>query len=69
MKPFRVPEMNFKGYSRSSSLLYFVRSNGLSIRDRSTKLHLAYFHTEIAKMTSKGVLAMAQFNSPHTTFY
>jgi len=43
MKPFRVPEMNFKGYSRSSSLPSFVRSNGLSIRDRSTKLHLGLF--------------------------
>jgi len=32
--------MTFKGHSRSSAMSLFVRSSGLSIRDRKSQLHL-----------------------------
>jgi len=37
MRPFTISEMTFKGHSRSSAMLSFVRSRRFSIRDR---LHL-----------------------------
>jgi len=40
MKQSKVPEMTFKGHSRSSAMSSFVRSLGLSIRDRKSRLHL-----------------------------
>jgi len=33
MKPFIVPEMTFKGHSRSSAMSSFTRSPGLAIKE------------------------------------
>jgi len=48
MKQFTVPEMTFKGYSRSSAMLSFTRSPGLSTRDR--KAGNTYFQTKLLKL-------------------
>ena len=40
IKPFTVPEMTFKGHSRSSAISSFIRSPGHSLRDRKIMLHL-----------------------------
>ena len=39
-KLFIVPDMNFKGHSRSSAMSSFVRSPELSITDQKSGLHL-----------------------------
>jgi len=40
MKPYVVPEITFKGHSRSSAVLSFGRPTGLSIRDHKSRQHL-----------------------------
>jgi len=40
MIPFIVPEIIFKGHSRSSAMSPFVRSPGISVRYRQRRLHL-----------------------------
>ena len=49
MKSFIVPEMTFKGHSRSSEILSYVRSPLLATRDRKNRVHL--FSEKIAEMT------------------
>jgi len=39
MKPFTIPEITFKGHSRSSTMPSSVRSPGFSTRDRKSRLH------------------------------
>jgi len=39
MKPFVVPEVTFKGHSRSSAVSCVVRFLGLSIRNHQGRLH------------------------------
>ena len=50
VKQFIVPKMTFNGRSRSSTMSPFIRSPGLSIRDRKTRLQ---FSEKIAEMTLK----------------
>jgi len=51
MTPFIVPEMTFKGHSRSSAMQSFFRSPGLPIRDR--KVGYTYFQTKTADIKLK----------------
>jgi len=58
--------MTFKGHSRSSA----IRSPGLSITDRKSRLHL--FSDKNTWKLLEGhsrLLVMAQFNRPHITFH
>jgi len=50
MKPFAVPEIIFKGHSRSLVMLCFVRSPGLSIAETG-KCRIQLFSDKIAEMT------------------
>ena len=51
MKPFTVSEITSKGYNRASAMPSFIRSSGLSIRDRKNREHL--FSDKIAEMILK----------------
>jgi len=69
MKLFIVPEMTFKGNSRSSAMSSFVRSPGLSIRDQKSRLQLFSNKNSWNDLENQlQSLAMAQFNRPHITF-
>jgi len=70
MKLFIVPEITFKGHSRSSTMLSFVISPGLSIRDRTSRLRLFSDKSSWNDLECwSRSLAMAQFNKSHITFY
>ena len=63
MKPFIVglPEMTFKGHSRSSAMSSFVRYPGLSARDQTSRLHLCS-HRSIASYSSR--IAICAYTPP-----
>jgi len=66
MKQFTVPEMTFKGHSRSLAMSFYIRSPGLSIRNRKSRIHLS--SNKIDEMTlnvDQGDWIMPQFNRPH----
>jgi len=53
IKPFIVPEINFKDHSMSSVMSSFIRLPGLFIRDWKSVLDLLVFLDTIAEMTLK----------------
>jgi len=58
--------MTFKSHSRSSAMSSFVRSHGLTIRDRKSRLHLFSDKSWRNGLDCRSVsLATAQFSRPH----
>jgi len=55
-----MPEMTFKGHSKSSAMSSFVRSPARATE--TTNAGYTYFQKKVAEM------AMAQFSRPHITF-
>jgi len=67
VNPF-VPEMTFKGHSRSSAMSSFVKSLGLSIRERNSKLPLVSDKNSLHNLEGRlRSSAMPQFNRPLAT--
>ena len=70
MKQFKVPEMTFKGHSRSPRISRFVRSPGLFIGDQKSRIHLFSDKNSWNNLQGQSrSLAAAQFNRPHINFY
>jgi len=66
--PFTVPEMTFKGQSRSSAISSFVRLHGLFIRDWKSKQHLFSDKSSLNDLEGRSrLLAVAHFKKSHIT--